>query len=777
MTASNNETTSNWWQQNSGVNFLECVSTPMMAVDQNLTIQFVNRTLNDMFADKKAEIRHHVSDFNPKKLIGHSFESFLTDYDKQERVLTSVRDTMDLELDYEDICFKVRVSPLFDNKGQRQGAVLEWYDLAEQHKKNHEIVQAKRCKAALDGVTTNVMIADNEFHIQYMSNTLKKMLQERENKIRQDIPSFRVDNLIGRTIDDFHKNPEYQRRMVASMSDIYKTKIEVGGIKFGLIANPLYDETGQRIGTSVEWSDMTAQLENERITTEAVRVKVGLDNASTNIMLIDPDFKIIYMNNAIQQLFAQSEAAIQKSVPSFRAHDLMGRCIDDFHKNPKHQRTLVGNMTSPYSTRLELGGRKFDLIANPVVDDKGNRLGTTMEWNDVTEKLIEEERQAEAARLIAEQTEVLQAMANGDLTREIAGQYHENNHLQVKTSLNNALNSINNVLHQTLSVVQQVGQAVTQVQGTSQELSSASTQQASAVEEVSASIEETDSQVKANADNANMANQLVSETADVAHGGQQKMETMIEAMNAISTSSEDIAKIIKVIDEIAFQTNLLALNAAVEAARAGSHGKGFAVVAQEVRNLAGRSAKAAKETADLIDDSVRKVQDGVSIAQETSESLTNIVNNVVKVKDLVAEITTASNEQSQGITQINSAISQVNAGVQSVNKQSGDLSSAATHLGNLVDRLRSEVNNFQLAEQSLASSTGNMQLPAGLTPEILQQLLASMNQSAKPTAKGNGHIASPKGHASSGQQHASSAPLNPSKALPLDKDERDFGEF
>ena len=232
-------------------------------------------------------------------------------------------------------------------------------------------------------------------------------------------------------------------------------------------------------------------------------------------------------------------------------------------------------------------------------------------------------------------------------------------------------------------------------------MASTSEEQSSSVEEVTSSLQETDSQVKANTDGANTANQLVMGTSQAANAGQAKMEAMTKAMSEINTSSRNIAKIIKVIDEIAFQTNLLALNAAVEAARAGQHGRGFAVVAQEVRNLAGRSAKAARETAELIENSVKQVSDGVVIAKETSEALNQIVTNVVKVKDLVGEIATASAEQSRGVGQINVAMNQVAKAAQEGSQQSEELASASSELATLAGRMRDEVRRFKLRERKL----------------------------------------------------------------------------
>jgi methyl-accepting chemotaxis protein len=229
-----------------------------------------------------------------------------------------------------------------------------------------------------------------------------------------------------------------------------------------------------------------------------------------------------------------------------------------------------------------------------------------MEWSDITESLANERRQAEASRLLDEKQSVLDAMAQGDLTLNINQSYEEENHLVIKNALNKASDNMNKVLWQTTNVVDDVSDSIIKLKTASETLSSTSTEQGAAIEEISVSIKQTDGQVQENASNASKTNELVSATADTAYDGKEKMEGMLDAMSSISTSSSDIAKIIKVIDDIAFQTNLLALNAAVEAARAGEHGKGFAVVAQEVRNLAQRSADAAQETSLLIEDSAKK---------------------------------------------------------------------------------------------------------------------------------------------------------------------------
>jgi methyl-accepting chemotaxis protein len=358
---------------------------------------------------------------------------------------------------------------------------------------------------------------------------------------------------------------------------------------------------------------------------------------------------------------------------------------------------------------------------NPIMDSNGQPFKVVKYAIDITERKFNFE----------EILHIAQCQAEHDLTARIEKTY-SGDYLKVQESLNNASDIFNQVLHQCVEVTNHLAESVDKLKHSSAELASTAHEQSSASEEVSANITQTESQIQANAENANIANDLTNQTTQIAKAGQEKMQSMTEAMQSIADSSIDISKIIKVIEDIAFQTNLLALNAAVEAASAGQHGKGFAVVAQEVRNLAGRSATAAKETAELIDKSSSRVKSGVSLASETSAVFKDIMQNVVRVKDLVSEIAAACQEQSKAISQVTIAMGQVSSAAESTNQQSLHLANESEQLGHYTEQLQSNIGKFKLSD--LSNNTLGANQLAGLTPEMMQHIMQLIQAQKKSAA-------------------------------------------
>ncbi len=282
----------------------------------------------------------------------------------------------------------------------------------------------------------------------------------------------------------------------------------------------------------------------------------------------------------------------------------------------------------------------------------------------------------------------------------------------------NMSNSMNEVLTNIKMSAEQVASGAKQVSDSSMVLSQGATEQASSIEELSASLEEIGSQTNMNAERATEANTVAESSRTKAVEGDKQMKLMLRSMDDINESSSNISKIIKVIDEIAFQTNILALNAAVEAARAGQHGKGFAVVAEEVRNLAARSASAAKETTDLIEGSIKKVEGGTKIANDTASALNEIVDGVSRVAELVDQIALASNEQASGIEQVNQAIMQVSQVTQTNSATSEESASASEELSTQAEKMNEQVNQFTLRSMNNHAYASKEEL----SPEVRQML-------------------------------------------------------
>ena len=463
---------------------------------------------------------------------------------------------------------------------------------------------------------------------------------------------------------------------------------------------------------------------------ESTRLRAALDSCQANVMVANRSREIIYLNPNVQRMLKSIEQDIRKDLPQFSADELAGTSIDVFHKDPAHQHRVLDNLQTTHHAELDIGGRKLSFAASPVLTESGERLGTVVEWHDRTAELA---IQAEIDSVVAAANrgdlsrrltlegkegfmlklaegmnkltglvdgvtddigEMLESMAKGDLSKRITADY-QGRFGDLKQHANDTVERLANIVAEVQIAAREVQSSSQEISAGTDDLSKRTEQAAANVEETAAASEQMSATVKQNAENARNANQLASSANKVAGRGGEVVEQAVGAMKGIESSAKKITDIIGVIDEIAFQTNLLALNASVEAARAGEAGKGFAVVAQEVRQLAQRSAQAADDIKGLIQNSNGQVKDGVQLVNQAGEALAEIVNSIGKVDLIVQDIASASQEQANGVQEINGSIATMDEMTQQNSALVEESSAAARALSNQADKLAELMTFFK----------------------------------------------------------------------------------
>ena len=478
--------------------------------------------------------------------------------------------------------------------------------------------------------------------------------------------------------------------------------------------------------------------EMRRLNEENGRIRKALDKASTNMMIADNDCNILYLNESVRVLFGTAEADIRKELPNFAAAGLLGANIDVFHKDPARIRRMIEAMRGEHRASIRLGGRTFSQITNPVFDADGARIGTVVEWNDLTAQVAAEaelaqmqeaalagdfsgqlalagkdgffrelaERMNQLNRVVeaglTETAVALKAMAAGDLTRHVEGE-QRGLFGRLKDDTNACIDNLRRMVGEIIESAESVRLATDELTSANIELSARTQQTASSLEETAAGMEELAAAVKSNAESAGETSQMALRTNDSARRGGETVGRMVDTMRSIEESGRRIAEIIALIDNIAFQTNILALNAAVEAARAGEQGRGFAVVAGEVRALAQRSAAAAKEIKGLIADSVARVEQGSRQAAEAGASIEEVVAAVDEVTRLMEQVANTSQEQTAGIEQVTETVSQIDEATQQNATLVEEVAATGETLGGQVQNLVASVRNFRLGAEPLAA--------------------------------------------------------------------------
>ena len=697
--------------------------TAIMMIDRDFNITYANKSTVDLLTKHEATLAAVYPGFKANALIGSCIDGFHKNPAHQRQLLSDPGNlpyTTDIQVG--PLKFQLNVTAQIDSSGTYIGNTLEWADVTAAREQESNVT---RLQGTVDGAMTCMMMIDRDFNITYANQSTIDLLTMHERSLGTVYPGFRADAIIGTCIDTFHVNPAHQRKLLDDPRNLpYSTDITVGELKFALNVTAIMDANGNYVGNALEWSDVTETRAKEM---EVKRLSSAVDGAQANLMLCDADLNITYANPAVVEMLRHRQMALRQIWPGLDVDNLVGTCIDGFHRNPAHQRALLADASRlPAKAEMAVGDLEFEVNATMITGPNGEYMGNMVEWKDITEQK-DAERQIEtmiegavAGQLenrissekytgflkglgeginklmdavvepVQESRRVISGLADGDLTQSMDGEF-QGDFAELRDAVNSTMSKLLSMVGEIGTASGTIASAANEISQGTADLSQRSEEQASSLEETASSMEELTGTVKQNADNAREANQLASSARDGASKGGEVVGKAIEAMSEINKSSKQIADIIGVIDEIAFQTNLLALNAAVEAARAGEQGRGFAVVAAEVRNLAQRSASAAKEIKTLINESVEKVTEGSKLVDQSGETLTEIVGSVKKVSDIIAEIASASQEQASGIEQINKAVVQMDemtqqngALVEEAAASSEAMSDQATSLDELV---------------------------------------------------------------------------------------------
>ena len=700
--------------------------------DLDWNVQYTNKRSNELLAFMEPNLHaFHPSwrTFIASNVIGSNLSFLFHDEPVEYRQFTDSRNhPYKTRIKTGPCVCDLQVTSIKDANDNTTGYAVDWDRITD------KLAQEKRVSqllAVLENAATNTFLCDLSWNIIYANRRSFEVLEFMEpnlHKFDSRWSSFSAKDILNNSIQWlFTDEPGELTKAAHVAAHPYHKIVKTGPCFCEVSITGTYDEDNALNGYAVTWERIT-----ERVATEMrnSQLLAALEASSTNIMLTDTERKVLYTNQALQKNLKVWESELQKAFGAgFKNDQLLERCIEGFHKNPQHQRIILGSESNfPINALIEVGEMKIELAINGLKNAEGTLLGFTTEWTDATQRIAATEKYKAEVKTIADRMDFLrgacstdlanamQALAEGNLTVTLvpktplleipeepdlavmANTFNELRNQTVKAveAYNNAQQSLSGLIADTLQAADSIAKSSNEVTIGNDDLAQRTEEQASSLEETASSMEEMTSTVKQNADNAKQANQLALQAREAAEKGGIVVGNAVSTMSEINVASKRIADIISVIDEIAFQTNLLALNAAVEAARVGEQGRGFAVVAGEVRNLAGRSATAAKEIKSLVQDSVQKVQEGSSLVNQSGQQLEEIVNSVKKVADIISEISAAAQEQSEGIEQVNKAIIQMDQITQQNAALVEEASATSQSMNQQAEGLQELVSKFQV---------------------------------------------------------------------------------
>jgi methyl-accepting chemotaxis protein len=583
--------------------------------------------------------------------------------------------------------------------------------------------------AAFKSSRAAMLLADRDFTITLTNDAFDQIIRERAEDFRETLPGIDLDNLVGRSVDIFHRDPDRNRRMLTAPGALpMVTDIRIGKAVHQLRVNGVHDEAGEIAGYVMEWTDVTAARRDAAVLRGLEATQVGL---------------------RFSESWAFVEGSGQIAAAGGDAQHLAGRAMRDLVEperlNAAELETRLSAGT-PVNGRFRVdfgptGRRTLDGSFSPILDAKGRPAGYQLLGRDITEE-VRALTDAEAARaaLEAAQARVVDALRTGltrlregDLTHRIGtplGADYET----LREDFNAAVDGLRETVLGVTEMVDTIRTDVREITGAAEDLSRRTEHQAATLEETAAALAEITAAVNSAAEGARNARTVVGEARGNAENSGRVVQDAVTAMNEIATSSNHISRIVGVIDDIAFQTNLLALNAGVEAARAGDAGRGFAVVASEVRALAQRSSDAAREIGGLISASAHQVKTGVTLVGEAGEALRRISASVNGISDHVTDIAGSAQEQSASLTEVNTSMSQLDQVTQQNAAMFEETTAASQNLVAQADALSARMARFRVGHATSGAPRTRPAPPPAPRREAPAALQVSGSLALKPAA-------------------------------------------
>lgn len=662
-------------------NGLQCHPAATCVLDREGRLVFVNRVLQSQLGPLRGSAGPATAP-DLERQLGRDVLSLIGTPERVSRGPVSPKAEHRTRIETAGQTFEVTTRPVIDASGQHLGWTSHWINAGPARELDRRV---RECMNALDRGELQTRLDRQGLGADQQSMAL--LFNELLEKNQQSVDEIRE-------IVDTHLHPA--TAAAASGSATHDPALFV-----------------ERLKTFCETAAMN-QL-----------VRLALDCSSVPLRVVDRDGKILFLSRALERKVSELEPEIRRRIPGFDRKKLIGGSIGIFYPDPDAALQRLRTLTGERRSRLEIGGRDFDIVTHPILDTSGQSIGSVGEWVDRHDELRAERRLSEliaaashgdfngridligldgfhldAARginemmdqvssALGELVEVLQAMSSSDLSRDMRGHF-QGIFQRLQTTANETIQTMANTIGQIRGTADSVSDAARAIARGNGDLAQRTEQQATSLELTSTRMNELISLVTRTAEHSQTASRLANDASALASSGGATVGRVVQTMAEIGEASRQVEAIISVINSITFQTNILALNAAVEAARAGEQGRGFAVVATEVRTLAKRSSEAAREIRNLITTATERVDSGAKLVTDAGAQMNDIVAAIQRTTDVIGEIASAAAGQHEGIQQIgeeiqsmdemtrhNAAIvEQANSAAASLDEQSGALAQA-----------------------------------------------------------------------------------------------------